>query len=67
MSLDLRSTVQRLQKYSNSSFPILSVYLEVKNDQDLLKEFQATLEHTLVERDYAMLEKIFYVYRGIFT
>lgn len=61
MSLSLDKTIQRLQSYSNSTFPILSVYLKVPTKQEVskltfLNQFQTLIKTNLTSADQSLLE-----------
>lgn len=57
MSLALSDTIHRLQAYTDSPSPILSVYLDATLKRpDLLKRFDHLLKQSLKDRDLVILE-----------
>src|SRR5690242_20597752 len=66
MVLGIEGTIRKLQTYNNSEYPILSVYLQIPNDQKLqdqvlVQKFHELLK-TLTKRDKnLMIDDIDYV------
>jgi hypothetical protein len=60
MLLSVRETIQKLQSFTNTSFPIISVYLEVASEEDprplLLKKFRALVQQE-IETDKKRFEQ----------
>lgn len=64
-ALSLRESIQKLQNYTDSSAPILSVYLDATlPSKELVKNFDHLIEKSLVMRDKILLADNILITRG---